>query len=184
MSLVEETARYLEARSRRIAGFVAEAALLYAGESMRVTTRLMQARAGCSFSARCAKAKCGRRRSGRALSFGIERNLPRRRAKARTSAGHVARSPGSQRALYRRIARLEKAMLGESPQIRPVVQVQFERLQQSSAKRSELAGAPSALHIILEALVEAGKPAARSTRCCCPPVQAGCVLGSMSSVSF
>jgi regulator of CtrA degradation len=33
--------------------------------------------------------------------------------------------------LYRRIARLEKAMLGESPQIRPVVQVQFERLQQS-----------------------------------------------------
>ena len=44
MALVEETARYLDGRGREEArDLPRKAALLYAGESMRVTTRLMQA---------------------------------------------------------------------------------------------------------------------------------------------
>jgi regulator of CtrA degradation len=44
MSLVEETARYLDGRGRiESRDLPRKAALLYAGESMRVTTRLMQA---------------------------------------------------------------------------------------------------------------------------------------------
>ena len=44
MSLVEETARYLDGRGRQESrDLPRKEALLYAGESMRVTTRLMQA---------------------------------------------------------------------------------------------------------------------------------------------
>ena len=44
MALVEETARYLDGRGRDEArDLPRKAAMLYAGESMRVTTRLMQA---------------------------------------------------------------------------------------------------------------------------------------------
>ena len=44
MALVEETARYLDGRGRSESRELSrKAALLYAGESMRVTTRLMQA---------------------------------------------------------------------------------------------------------------------------------------------
>ncbi len=44
MSLVEETAKYLDGRGRQEAkDLPRKAALLYVGESMRVTTRLMQA---------------------------------------------------------------------------------------------------------------------------------------------
>jgi regulator of CtrA degradation len=44
MSLVEETAKYLDGRGRSESRELPrKAALLYAGESMRVTTRLMQA---------------------------------------------------------------------------------------------------------------------------------------------
>jgi regulator of CtrA degradation len=44
MSLVEETARYLDGRGRDESKSLSrKAALIYAGESMRVTTRLMQA---------------------------------------------------------------------------------------------------------------------------------------------
>ena len=44
MALVEETARYLDGKGREDARTLPrKAAMLYAGESMRVTTRLMQA---------------------------------------------------------------------------------------------------------------------------------------------
>ena len=44
MALVEETARYLDGKGREEARILPrKAAMLYAGESMRVTTRLMQA---------------------------------------------------------------------------------------------------------------------------------------------
>jgi regulator of CtrA degradation len=44
MALVEETARYLDGKGREEArGLPRKVAMLYAGESMRVTTRLMQA---------------------------------------------------------------------------------------------------------------------------------------------
>src|SRR6202043_4076741 len=43
MALVEETARYLDGKGREDARALSrKAAMLYAGESMRVTTRLMQ----------------------------------------------------------------------------------------------------------------------------------------------
>ncbi|HWE05621.1 MAG TPA: DUF1465 family protein [Rhizomicrobium sp.] len=134
MSLVEETARYLDGRGREESRVLPrKAALLYAGESMRVTTRLMQAaswlliqRAVREGEMRAEDAAGERYRLGSkeiclgGRSEGIE-YLPR------TLRDLLDRSER----LYRRIARLEKAMLGESPQIRPVVQVQFERLQQS-----------------------------------------------------
>ena len=44
MALVEETARYLDGKGREEArALPRKAAMLYAGESMRITTRLMQA---------------------------------------------------------------------------------------------------------------------------------------------
>lgn len=44
MAMVEEAARYLDGKGREDArGLTRKAAMLYAGESMRVTTRLMQA---------------------------------------------------------------------------------------------------------------------------------------------
>jgi regulator of CtrA degradation len=44
MALVEETARYLDGKGREEArGLPRKVSMLYAGESMRVTTRLMQA---------------------------------------------------------------------------------------------------------------------------------------------
>src|SRR6202042_432034 len=44
MALVEETARYLDGKGREESrGLPRKTAMLYAGESMRVTTRLMQA---------------------------------------------------------------------------------------------------------------------------------------------
>src|ERR1700754_1880066 len=44
MALVEETARYLDGKGREEARALSrKAAMLYAGESMRVTTRLVQA---------------------------------------------------------------------------------------------------------------------------------------------
>src|ERR1700739_3321456 len=47
MALVEETARYLDGRGRQESRELPrKAALLYAGESMRVTTRLVQAASG------------------------------------------------------------------------------------------------------------------------------------------
>src|ERR1700720_273768 len=134
MSLVEETARYLDGRGREESRVLPrKAALLYAGESMRVTTRLMQAaswlliqRAVREGEMRAEDAAGERYRLGSkdiclgGRSEGIE-HLPATLRDLLDRSEH----------LYQRIARLEKAILGESPQIRPVVQVQFERLQQS-----------------------------------------------------
>jgi regulator of CtrA degradation len=134
MSLVEETARYLDGRGREESRVLPrKAGLLYAGESMRVTTRLMQAaswlliqRAVREGEMRAEDAAGERYRLGSkeiclgGRSEGVEL-LPD------TLRSLLDRSEQ----LYRRIARLEKAMLAERPQIKPVVQAQFERLQQS-----------------------------------------------------
>jgi regulator of CtrA degradation len=134
MSLVEETARYLDGRGREESRVLSrKAALLYAGESMRVTTRLMQAaswlliqRAVREGEMQAEDAVSERYRLGSkeiclgGRSEGIEL-LPATLCNLLDRSEH----------LYRRIARLEQALLAETPQLKPVVQVQFERLQQT-----------------------------------------------------
>ena len=134
MSLVEETARYLDGPGREESRVLPRgAALLYAGESMRVTTRLMQAASWLLIQRAvregemCPEAAAGERyRLGsKEICFGgrIENIelLPR------TLRDLLDRSER----LYRRIARLEEAILGSRSSTRPTVQAQFERLQQN-----------------------------------------------------
>jgi len=117
MSLVEETARYLDGRGREESRVLPrKAAVLYAGESMRVTTRLMQAaswllvqRAVHEGDMRAEDAARERYRLGSkeiclgGCADGIEM-LP---AKLQDL---LARSDG----LYRRFARLDEILFGKS----------------------------------------------------------------------
>jgi regulator of CtrA degradation len=134
MSLVEETARYLDGQGREESRALPRgAALLYAGESMRVTTRLMQAaswlliqRAVCE-GEMCPEAAAGERyRLGsKEICFGgrgedVELLPPALRDLLDRSES-----------LYRRIARLEEAILSTQSSVKPPVQAQFERLQQN-----------------------------------------------------
>jgi len=134
MSLVEETARYLDGRGREESrGLPRSAALLYAGESMRVTTRLMQAaswlliqRAVREGEMRPEDAAGERYRLGsKEICFGgrsesVELLPP-------TLRDLLERSEQ----LYRRIARLEEALFRGSLPAKPMVQAQIERLQQT-----------------------------------------------------
>jgi len=134
MSLVEETARYLDGRGREESRVLPRnAALLYAGESMRVTTRLMQAaswlliqRAVREGEMRPEDAAGERYRLGsKEICFGGRSEsvelLPK------TLRDLLDRSE----LLYRRIARLEEALFGEKAPAKPVLQTQFERLQET-----------------------------------------------------
>lgn len=134
MSLVEETARYLDGRGREESRDLPRtAALLYAGESMRVTTRLMQAaswlliqRAVREGEIRAEDAAGERYRLGsKEICFGGHKDgievLPR------TLRDLLSKSEQ----LYRRIARLEESLLAHASTAKPTVQAQFERLQQS-----------------------------------------------------
>jgi regulator of CtrA degradation len=134
MSLVEETARYLDGPGREESRTLPRsAALLYAGESMRVTTRLMQAaswlliqravREGemCPEAASAERYRLGSKEicfGGRSENLEL---LPE------TLRDLLDRSES----LYRRIARLEEAILSTRPTVKPPVQAQFERLQQT-----------------------------------------------------
>lgn len=133
MSLVEETARYLDGPGREESRVLPRsAALLYAGESMRVTTRLMQAASWLLIQRAvregemCPEAAAGERyRLGsKEICFGGRNEdaelLPE------TLRDLLDRSES----LYRRIARLEEAILSTQAGIKPPVQAQFERLQQ------------------------------------------------------
>jgi regulator of CtrA degradation len=134
MSLVEETARYLDGRGREESRTLPRnAALLYAGESMRVTTRLMQAaswlliqRAVREGEIRAEDAASDRYRLGsKEICFGgLGENLD---VLPRTLRDLLDRSEQ----LYRRIARLEEALLQGVAPARPAVQAQFDRLQQT-----------------------------------------------------
>jgi regulator of CtrA degradation len=134
MSLVEETARYLDGRGREESRELSRnAALLYAGESMRVTTRLMQAaswlliqRAVREGEIRAEDAAGERYRLGsKEICFGGRNEnievLPK------TLRDLLDRSEQ----LYCRIARLEEALLRGSAPAKPAVQTQFERLEQT-----------------------------------------------------
>ena len=134
MSLVEETARYLDGRGREESRELPRnAALLYAGESMRVTTRLMQAaswlliqRAVREGEIRAEDAASERYRLGsKEICFGgLGENLD---VLPKTLRELLDRSEH----LYRRIARLEEALLNGIESAKPAVQAHFDRLQQT-----------------------------------------------------
>ncbi len=133
MALVEETSRYLDGRGRdESRDLPRKAAMLYAGESMRVTTRLMQAaswllvqRAVHDGDMSPEDAACDRYRLGsKEICFGGREDglelLPQ------TLRDLLARSDN----LYRRIARLEDEMLTRS-EPKSGLQSQFNRLEQA-----------------------------------------------------
>lgn len=133
MSLVEETARYLDGKGREEAkDLPRKAALLYAGESMRVTTRLMQAaswllvqRAVHEGEMSPEDARGDRYRLGsKEICFGgreegVELLPP-------TLRDLLERSDN----LYRRIARLDDELFGALP-AKPGVQAHFNMLEQA-----------------------------------------------------
>lgn len=133
MSLVEETARYLDGRGREESRELPrKAALLYAGESMRVTTRLMQAaswllvqRAVHEGDMEIEDAVSDRYRLGsREICLGGREEgielLPA------TLQDLLARSDN----LYRRIARLDEVLFSAG-QARPAVQAQLDRISEA-----------------------------------------------------
>lgn len=133
MSLVEETARYLDGRGRHESRELPrKAALLYAGESMRVTTRLMQAaswllvqRAVHEGDMRPEDADSERYRLGsKEICFGG------REDGVETLPGTLRDLLKRSENLYRRIARLDEVLFDRgSPG--PAVKAQFDRLQEA-----------------------------------------------------
>jgi regulator of CtrA degradation len=132
MSLVEEAARYLEGRGKEEArDLPRKAALLYAGESLRVTTRLMQAaswllvqRAVHEGDMPAEDAADQRYRLGsKEICFGSRADEAESLPKPLQDL--LARSES----LYRRIARLEEVLLQAAPQTGG--RTQFERLEQA-----------------------------------------------------
>ncbi len=135
MSLVEETAHYLDGRGREESRVLPQnAALLYAGESLRVTTRLMQAaswllvqRAVHEGDMAAEDAASERYRLGsKEICFGGRgtgtETLPKKLQDL------LARSES----LYRRVARFEEVLFGHTPAA-PAVRTQFERLEAAFA---------------------------------------------------
>jgi regulator of CtrA degradation len=133
MALVEETARYLDGRGREESrDLPRKTAMLYAGESMRVTTRLMQAASWLLIQRAVHDGEMGaedaageRYRLGSkeiclgGRSEGIDLLPP-------TLRDLLERSDN----LYRRIARLDDVLFGKrAPQ--PGVKAQFEKLTQA-----------------------------------------------------
>ena len=134
MALVEETARYLDGPGREESRVLPRsAALLYAGESMRVTTRLMQAASWLLIQRAVREGEmCAEDAAGERYRLGSKEICFGGRSE------NVELLPDTLRdlldrseSLYRRIARLEEAILGMREAAKPPVQAQFERLQQS-----------------------------------------------------
>jgi regulator of CtrA degradation len=134
MSLVEETAKYLDGRGRNESrDLPRKAALLYAGESMRVTTRLMQAaswllvqRAVHEGDMQVEDAQNERYRLGsKEICLGGGQDgvelLPA------TLRDLLSRSDR----LYRRIARLDDVLFANGLQQRSGVHAQLNRLSQA-----------------------------------------------------
>jgi len=138
MALVEETARYLDGKGREEARVLPrKAAMLYAGESMRVTTRLMQA-ASWLLVQRAV-------RDGdmeRADALNERYRLGSREICLGSCAEDVSPLPGELRdlldrsdSLYRRIARLDDILFGEGVVPPPGARGQLDALSQAfSAK--------------------------------------------------
>ena len=135
MALVEETARYLDGPGREEARNLSrKGAILYAGESMRVTTRMMQA-ASCLLVQRAVHdgdmepdaASSSRYRLGSkeiclgSASENVEDVLPA------PLQDLLIRSEN----LYRRIARLDDILFGKTQAPAPGARAHFNRLEQA-----------------------------------------------------
>jgi regulator of CtrA degradation len=139
MALVEECARYLDGRGRSEARELPRrAALLYAGESMRVTTRLMQAaswlliqRAVQEGDMTPEDAASDRYRLGaREICMG------RREEGVDALPGKLIELLDRSDSLYRRIARLDDVLFRQPATI-PGVQSQFARLSAAFGETPE-----------------------------------------------
>jgi regulator of CtrA degradation len=138
MALVEETARYLDGRGREESRELPrKAAMLYAGESMRVTTRLMQAaswllvqRAVQEGDMAASDASSDRYRLGsKEICFGASKEgtemLPPMLQDLLLRSDH----------LYRRIARLDEVLFNEAGK-NPGVHNHLDRLHQAFGQES------------------------------------------------
>jgi len=134
MALVEETARYLDGKGREESRLLPrKAAMLYAGESMRVTTRLMQAaswllvqRAVRDGDMEPGAARDERYRLGsKEICLGVCEDdtglLPKQ----------LRDLLGRSENIYRRIARLDDILFGGAPAAAPAVHVQQDALAQA-----------------------------------------------------
>lgn len=134
MSLVEETARYLDGPGREESrALPRNAALLYAGESMRVTTRLMQAASWLLIQRAVREGEmCPEAAAGERYRLGSKEICFGGRNENVELLPHTLRDllDRSER-LYRRIARLEEAILGTRAGAMAPVKAHFERLQQN-----------------------------------------------------
>jgi regulator of CtrA degradation len=135
MALVEETARYLDGPGRDEARALSrKGALLYAGESMRVTTRMMQAaswllvqRAVHEGDMEAETASSGRYRLG---SKEICLGAPAENSNELLPAALrdlLARSES----LYRRIARLDDVLFARASDTPPGARAHINRLEQA-----------------------------------------------------
>jgi regulator of CtrA degradation len=137
MALVEETARYLDGRGREEARLLPrKAAVLYAGESMRVTTRLMQAaswllvqRAVRDGDKEAQAARQDRYRLGsREICLGAATDdtsvLPDQLCELLVLSDQ----------LYRRIARLDDVLFADAAPATPAVHAQQDALAQAFAQ--------------------------------------------------
>jgi regulator of CtrA degradation len=137
MALVEETARYLDGRGREEARLLPrKAAVLYAGESMRVTTRLMQAaswllvqRAVRDGDMEAQAARQDRYRLGsREICLGAAADdtsvLPDQLCELLVLSDQ----------LYRRIARLDDVLFADAAPATPAVHAQQDALAQAFAQ--------------------------------------------------
>ena len=139
MALVEECARYLDGRGRdESRALPRQAALVYAGESMRVTTRLMQAaswlliqRAVQEGDMTAEDAASDRYRLGaREICMG------QREGAADTLPGKLIELLERSESLYKRIARFDEVLFRRET-IRPGVQNQFAALEAAFGAKSE-----------------------------------------------
>src|SRR6185295_5938708 len=131
MELVEECARYLDGRGRTESrSLPRKAALVYAGESMRVTTRLMQAaswlliqRAVQEGDMSPEDAASDRYRLGaREICMG------KREEGVDALPGKLIELLERSESLYRRIVRLDDVLFRQTAESEPGVQTHFARL--------------------------------------------------------
>jgi regulator of CtrA degradation len=134
MALVEETARYLDGKGREEARVLPrKAAMLYAGESMRVTTRLMQAASWLLVQRAVRDGDMAR-----AEALNERYRLGSREICLGSCAEDISPLPeelkdllGRSDNLYRRIARLDDALFGEGAAPSPGARGQMDMLAQA-----------------------------------------------------
>ena len=136
MALVEETARYLDGKGREESrDLPRKAAMLYAGESMRVTTRLMQAASWLLVqrAVHDGDMEADAARAATAIGWAPRKSAWARRRRRRDllperCSDLLVRSDN----LYRRIARLDDVLFGDGASgAAPARAAQLDRLEQA-----------------------------------------------------